>query len=274
MYMYPYKYAHYHTYVLSFSCRPVEWPFYFAFVLPIAIILIFDCVMFVRIMTSLYKHTKQTAQLKDNKDKRKTLKQIRQNTRYAIVLLTLFGIGWIFGLIVTGYPEAPMAVTFTLQLIFCIFVSSQGFLLFLFQVVLSRDSREFGLKQLGKCFPFVKADTVSTTVPGKRKKTTRTVKNLFRAPKLSEEMMQSPEHVLTSTLERGSNVHSGITESFEASYQVSTLLQSGKDAPLTPTSPSSGGSSIFMENLTSDMTTGTFVNSQVDMDNLSLQDEI
>ena len=37
-------------FTLPYSCRPVEWPFYFALVLPTALILIFDGVMFARII--------------------------------------------------------------------------------------------------------------------------------------------------------------------------------------------------------------------------------
>ena len=257
------------------SCRPVEWPFYFAFILPIAVILLFDCAMFVRIMITLYQHTKQTARLKNNEKETETLKRIKQNLRYAVVLVTLFGIGWIFGLVVTGYPDAPMAVTFTLQFIFCLFVSTQGFLLFFFQVALSREARDFWLSQLGKCFPSVKAYRVSRKkVPAKKKKTVKIVKKLtgiFRAPKLvAEETTQLAEPVSTSTMERGQHLESGITESFEASYQTSTLPRSGVGA-LTPTSPTS---EMSFDDLTSVMTSGTFIYSPIDFDQLSLQDEI
>lgn len=254
-----------------FSCRPVQWPFYFAFLLPIAVILIFDCVMFVRIMVSLYDHTKQTIRLKDNKEERLSLKQIKQNAYYAIVLVTLFGIGWIFGLIVTGYPDAPMAVTFTLQLLFSIFVSSQGFLLFLFQVIFSRDSREFWLNQLAKCIPSLRAYNISKRTPIKKKKTTRIMKKLtglFRAPKTSKlAMTQSQENITTGTMERGEHMHTGFTESFEVTSQTSTLPRT------VLASPTSIGSSISTENLTSNKTSGNFEETEIDFENMSLHDD-
>ena len=220
--------------MLSYSCRPVEWPFYFAFVLPIAVILIFDCVMFIRIMSSLYQHTKQTARLK-NEQVTLSLKMIKQNTRYAIVLVTLFGLGWIFGLVVTGYPEASMAVTFTLQFIFCLFVSSQGFLLFLFQVIFSHDAKEFWINLFSKWFPSIKVynDSKSKKAMAKAKKKKSVVKKLtglFQAPKYSEDMMQSAESRNTSsTMDHSGRMSSDIMESFEGSYQISTLPRSGQN---------------------------------------------
>lgn len=254
-----------------FSCRPVQWPFYFAFLLPIAVILIFDCVMFLRIMVSLYEHTKQTIRLKDNKDERLSLKQIKQNAYYAIVLVTLFGIGWTFGLIVTGYPNAPMGVTFTLQLLFCIFVSSQGFLLFLFQVIFSRDSRDFWLNQLGKCFPSLRSYNISKRMPIRKKKTTRIMKKftgLLRAPKTSElAMTQSQENFMTGTMERGEHMHTGFTESFEVTSQTSTLPRT------LLASPTSVGSGTSTENLTSNIASGNFEETEIDFENMSLQDD-
>ena len=258
------------------SCRPVEWPFYFAFVLPIALILIFDCVMFARIMASLYKHTKQSIQLKNDKQDR-TLRQLKQHTRYAIVLVTLFGLGWIFGLFVTGYPGAPMAVTFTLQFLFCVFVSAQGFLLFLFHVVFSHDAKDFWRNQLGKCFPSIKVRESKTTTGGggKKKSVVKKLTGLFRAPKPSAETTQSPDHNTISTMDRRGQTSSAITESFEASYQVSTLPRSGNNnALLTPTRAVSMDPGASTENLTSEMSTSrTLDNSQIDFDTLSLQDD-
>lgn len=220
-------------------------------------------------MISLYDHTKQTVRLRDNKEERLSLKQIKQNAYYAIVLVTLFGIGWIFGLIVTGYPNAPMAVTFTLQLLFCIFVSSQGFLLFLFQVVFSRDSREFWLNQLGKCFPSLNAYNLSKRTPIRKK--TRIMKKLtglFRAPQDSELVMtQSQENIKTSTMERGEHMDTGFTESYEMMSQTSTLPRT------TLTSPTSVGSGTSTENLTSKITSGNFEETEIDFENMSLQDD-
>ena len=227
--------------------------------------------MFVRIMVALYKHTKQSLQLKDDKQDKK-LKQLKQNTRYAIVLVTLFGLGWTFGLVATGYPEAPMGVTFALQFLFCIFVSAQGFLLFLFHVVFSHDAKDFWGNQLGKCFPSLKArKSKPSTTGGKKKSKVKKLSGLFRAPKPSDEFepSQSPDHNITSTMDRRGQTSSAITESFEASYQVSTLPQSGRNnALLVPTSAGS------VENFASEMTTSrTLFNSQIDFDTLSLQDD-
>lgn len=265
-------------YNYSSSCRPVEWPFYFAFVLPIALILIFDCAMFTRIMVSLYQHTKQTEQLKNDEQTGLTIKQIKQNTRYAVVLITLFGLGWIFGLIVTGYPEAPMAVTFTLQFIFCLFVSTQGFMLFLFQVAFSRDARDFWINLFARCFPSLKKYKISEAKklkPAQKKKKTimKKLTGIFRAPKYTDEMLiQLPSDTNTSsTMGRGGQMSSAITESFEASYQNPTLQRANKINTLP--SPSSL-TSTSMDNLINDMTSSdTSPYSEINFDNLSLQDD-
>ena len=251
--------------MMFYSCRPVEWPFYFAFLLPIAIILVFDSIMFVRIMVALYNHTKQTEKLRNTQKEGLRIKQIKQNTRYAIVLVTLFGLGWVFGLFVTGYPEAPMEVTFTLQFGFCLFVSTQGVLLFVFQVLLSRDARDFWLSKLDVCFPSIKKYRISDPKHGYKKKTVmKRVTGLFKTPK-PDDILKSTDHTFT-TMERGGHMSSGITESFETSYHTTTL-------PRPRTSPrySTAESSAIASEMKS---TGTELHlSDIDFDKLSLQDD-
>ena len=254
----------------------MEWPFYFAFLLPIAIILVFDSIMFIRIMVALYKHTKQTEKLKNTNKQGLRIGQIKQNTRYAIVLVTLFGLGWIFGLVVTGYPEAPMGVTFTLQFGFCLFVSAQGVLLFVFQVLSSRDARDFWLSKLEKCFPSIKTYRISDSKKVKRgykKKTImKRVTGLFKTPK-PDQIFESPDHTLR-TMERGGNTSSGITESFEASYNITTLLRPTphNKAPHYSTAKTSHKEKVFANE---SITTGTELHilDNLDFDKLSLQDD-
>lgn len=222
-------------------------------------------------MISLYKHTKQRGRLV--KKDTSALKTIKQNARYAIVLATLFGIGWVFGLIATGFPDAPMELTFALQLLFCIFVSAQGFLFFLFQVVASKDAGDFWLDVLGKCIPAAKAYKVSRSKSRKKKKSSKVPKkltNLFKAPKSPlESTTSSPGQVDTSTLGRGQHLESDITESSEATYQLSTLPRPGRSQLLSPID-----SEISTEEFPSEVTVGTLVYSQVELDKLSLQDEV
>ena len=256
-----------------FSCRPVEWPFYFAFLFPIAIILLFDCVIFMRIMLVLYKHTKKTEE-RNARKKGQRIREIKRNTKYAIGLVTLFGLGWIFGLVVTGYPEAPMAVTFSLQFGFCLFVSAQGVLLFVFQFLLSRIARDFWLSKLERCLPCIKRYRISDSKKAKqhyKKKTImKRVTGLFKTPK-PDHIMESPDHTF-STMGRSGHLSSGITESFEASYHTATLPRPTTAARQTSPHHSTVGST---ENAAREMMSREteFNIPDIDFDNLSLQDD-
>ena len=235
--------------------------------------LVFNCAMFARIMSALYKHTQQTDLLKKTDREGLRLKQTKQNTRYAIVLMTLFGLGWIFGLIATGYPDAPMAVTFTLQLMFCLFVSTQGLLLFIFNVLMSRDARDFWLNKLEKCVPAMKKYRVSHTQQvrmGPKKTLMKRVTGLFKPPKYSEQIAESsPDHTTSGTMERSGRMSSGITESFEGSYQMTTLPRSVQST--TTYSPTGRDHSVA---IASDTTAGTdFGYLGIDFDKLSLRDD-
>ena len=117
-----------------FSCRPIEWPFYFGFLLPFAVIYIFNWVMFVVIMASLCRHSIKTAGQKDNKS------VVARYLFIAMVLSLLFGLGWVFGLI--GTSSLPQGVSIPAQYLFGIFIGLQGVLVFILHAIRSPDSRE------------------------------------------------------------------------------------------------------------------------------------
>ena len=246
------------------SCRPVQWPFYFAFILPIFLLLLFDYVMFIIIMTSLYKHTKRREKLL-NKDK-KALRVVKTNTRYAIFLSTLFGLGWIFGLIATGYPEPSMALTFTLQFFFCLFVSAQGFLLFVFQVIASKEAKDFWLFVFKTCLSSLKLYEPSKRKPSAKKKSSRLahrLTNLLRRPP-PEDATATLDPSDSTTLGRGQRLNSTLTESFEASYHMTG--HSRLDSNSFDDSPTNALSEVA--------TTVATIFPTVDLDQLSLQDEV
>ena len=61
---------------------------------------------------------------------------VKKNIRNADLLTSLFGLGWVFGLVATGFPgEDTEVLTFILQIFFCIVVGLQGVLIFFFNVV-------------------------------------------------------------------------------------------------------------------------------------------
>ena len=91
--------------------------------------------MFVIITTSLCRHSVKRA-----KPNETTFSVVRRHLFIAVVLSTLFGLGWAFGLI--GTSSLPREVYLPAQYIFSIFVGMQGVLIVAFHGIRSRDARE------------------------------------------------------------------------------------------------------------------------------------
>lgn len=100
------------------SCRPTEFPFWFGLVLPFVIIYLFNWLIFALIMWSL---ARKRLQSKDN---------VKELTRTAVGLSPLFGLGWGLGLAATTSDVDE--VTFSIQVLFSVFVGFQGFSIFIF----------------------------------------------------------------------------------------------------------------------------------------------
>ena len=63
----------------------------------------------------------------------------RENLIIALSLAVVFGLGWGLGLIATSYPVEE--ITVTLQVLFSVFVGTQGALLFLLHGIRNADAR-------------------------------------------------------------------------------------------------------------------------------------
>ena len=118
-----------------YSCRSTEWPFWFGFITPFAALYLFDWIMFVVILVSIIK-AKHNSTLKSNDS---NIKLFKRNLIIALSLAVVFGLGWGFGLLTTS--SSIEGLTFTFQVIFSIFVGSQGVLLFLLHGVRNSDVR-------------------------------------------------------------------------------------------------------------------------------------
>ena len=92
--------------------------------------------MFVLIMISIYKHTYKRRGITT---KESTLTFVRKNAVIAFSLAILFGLGWVFGLAASGSPSEE--ATFTLQLLFTIFVGCQGILIFVLHGIRKAEAR-------------------------------------------------------------------------------------------------------------------------------------
>ena len=65
---------------------------------------------------------------------------VRKNAKIAFSLVILFGLGWGFGLAASGTPSEE--ATFTLQLLFAIFVGCQGTLIFVLHGIRKAEARD------------------------------------------------------------------------------------------------------------------------------------
>ena len=126
------------SFLFSFSCRPTEWPFWFGFIVPFALIYVFNWVMFAIIMVALCLHTKRTEAMSAKNSNIRSV--IAKHLLIAVVLSLLFGLGWAFGLI--GTSSLPREAYLPAQYIFSIFMGVQGLLIFFLHAVRSAEARE------------------------------------------------------------------------------------------------------------------------------------
>lgn len=111
-------------------CFPAGWPLYFGVIAPFAVVYAFNTVVFVIILVTILRR-------KDNNEISSWQKGLRK-ALVAIVLVLMFGIGWIFGVLGSGDEEA---VSIFFQFLFIFIVGFQGFLIFLIYPCRSKDAR-------------------------------------------------------------------------------------------------------------------------------------
>ena len=106
--------------------------------MPFLALYTFDWIMFLVIIISIAKHK---SHWNKRGKSRKDFKSFKESFTITLSLAVVFGLGWGFGLLATSYPVE--AVTITFQVIFSIFVGTQGILLFLFHGIRNSDVRHF-----------------------------------------------------------------------------------------------------------------------------------
>ena len=113
-------------FIFRFSCVVVGYSFYFALLLPVALILLVNFVILTMVMRSLIQ--------KNNSKISSTQRQTgKVQARIAFACATLLGLTWILGLLAVG------DLTYTFQLLFTIFNSLQGFFIFVFYTLMNKD---------------------------------------------------------------------------------------------------------------------------------------
>ena len=131
-----------HILLFNFSCQSRDLPFYIGLIAPFAILYTFNLIMFILIMISICKHTRRRHKKESN------LAFVWKNATIAFSLAILFGLGWGLGLAASGTPSVE--ATFTLQLLFTIFVGCQGILIFVLHGIRKAEARDEWKKWLSK----------------------------------------------------------------------------------------------------------------------------
>ncbi|KAK7493899.1 hypothetical protein BaRGS_00014781 [Batillaria attramentaria] len=104
--------------------------FYYAFALPVGVIVLFNLVMFVVIMVSLVRRPEG---LRSNRSKSQT---VETNVKAAFTIFILLGLTWIFGFLAISHARL------TFQYVFTVLSSLQGFFVFMLLVARRRQFRE------------------------------------------------------------------------------------------------------------------------------------
>ncbi|XP_072037604.1 uncharacterized protein [Amphiura filiformis] len=121
----------------SFACQLSHSAFYFVFLLPMLVIVIFNSVVFGFVIKIIYNIHVNDGTKKSN---------LVNRVRGAIAILVLLGITWGFSAAAAMnyhyYFEVPEAASYVLQTLFVIGIAFQGFFIFAFHCVRYTDVRQ------------------------------------------------------------------------------------------------------------------------------------
>ncbi|XP_071945866.1 uncharacterized protein [Antedon mediterranea] len=118
-------------------CFLVLTRMYYSVAIPIAILLIFNVVIFVMVLYSLSKLGKVSKQAHQTQKKNKGM-QLLQN---AVCISVVMGMTWLIGFFAIGTASTMI------QILFCILNSLQGFFIFVMYCLRSRDVRKYWKRQ-------------------------------------------------------------------------------------------------------------------------------
>ena len=129
------------SYLLSSCFISDATVFFVAFLGPIFAILLFNVVIFVLVIGVLIRNTLSHSKTLKNGNGKITVRLLISITG----VMFLFGLTWLFGaLTVTGFGSSGASTAF--QVIFVMLNAFQGFFIFLFFCVFSKDARESWLE--------------------------------------------------------------------------------------------------------------------------------
>ncbi len=111
-------------------------------------IYVLNWIVFVAIMFSICKHFRNLQSL-NGSSVRQRLRNVKKNLVIAVCLSIVLGLGWGLGLVSTS--SGLVELSFTFQVIFSIFVGSQGVLIFILYGLRSADFRQTWIKLFSGC---------------------------------------------------------------------------------------------------------------------------
>ena len=157
--------------------------FFGAFLGPIFAILLFNFIIFVTVVLIICSHSRKKNKAKERSAKRKsTLRTLASLTG----VMVLFGLTWVFA----AFTVKSAAVVF--QFLFAVFNSLQGFFIFMFFVVLSKDSRELWLLACGcKKQKLATQSTVASNVGGGSRVSSRAGSLRLKFPEFDDSDMEA-----------------------------------------------------------------------------------
>ncbi|KAI8516524.1 hypothetical protein Bbelb_051050 [Branchiostoma belcheri] len=131
-----------YKYRMEKACWLAQEPLIYAFLIPAGLILLFNLLVFILVMTKLVREEKKQKGLRGaaadaNKvDRQWIILQIRR----AGSIMALFGLTWLFGFFVIDDARTVFAY------LFCIFNTLQGLFIFIFHCVMREDMKEWRKK--------------------------------------------------------------------------------------------------------------------------------
>lgn len=128
-------------------CYPNGWSLYIGILFPILIIVSINSMIFWKIMRNIKKVNKKGAKIPAG-NSGKASEAMRKHTKdnywrrvcLAILLFFLLGMPWVFGILAEVIQVGWFEIIFAY--LFCFFATLQGFVLFLFYIVLDRETKE------------------------------------------------------------------------------------------------------------------------------------
>ncbi|KAI8516616.1 hypothetical protein Bbelb_051970 [Branchiostoma belcheri] len=131
-----------YNYRMENACWLAREPLIYAFLIPAGLILLFNLLVFILVMTKLVREEKKQKELRGaaadaNKvDRQWIILQIRR----ACSIMAIFGLTWVFGFFVIDDARTVFAY------LFCIFNTLQGLFIFIFHCVMREDMTKWRKK--------------------------------------------------------------------------------------------------------------------------------